>query len=142
MVENRDISRTKLFRMVQYCDVVDHKFRPTQSDCAEVFNNINRQVFYGELILPTFKLLYSSDYWGMCVGSWDDPAGCTIHINKSFLSKRLFINTVAHEMVHQWEWLNYEHMTHGNTFFVWRKPLAEFGITLSRLYRIKHYKLD
>ena len=142
MVKNRDVSRTKLFRMVQSCHIEDHKFRPTQSDCVEVFNNINRQVFYGELKLPRFRLLYSKDYWGMCVGSWDDPAGCTININKSFLSKRLFINTVAHEMVHQWEWLNHEHMTHGTTFFVWRKPLAEFGITLSRSYRIKHYKLN
>jgi len=136
------IERTKLFRMVQACWVEDHKFRPTICDCREVFRNINAKVFNNELRMPNFRLMYSKDFWGMCRGDLDDPAKCTIFMNKSFLSKRLFIDTMAHEMVHQWEWLTHENMTHGRKFFQWRNELAKFNICLARAYRIKYYKLD
>jgi len=142
MPKKRNVTRTKLFRMVQACWVEDYKFRPTIHDCREVFRNINNQVFNGELKMPNFRLVYSKDYWGMCVGNLDDNRTCTIYMNKSFLSKRLFIDTLAHEMVHQWEWLVNENMTHGPAFFLWKRHLAEFNIHLARKYRIKHYKLD
>ena len=59
------IERTKLFRMVKKCWTEDHKFRPTISDCREVFRNINTQVFNNELRMPNFKLVYSKDFWGI-----------------------------------------------------------------------------
>ena len=138
----RKIERTKLFRMVQQFDEFDCKFRPTIADCRELFRNINRQVFNNELKMPNFRLVYSKEYWGECTGDLEDYTKCTIKMNKSFLSKRLFVYTLAHEMVHQWEWLVNEDMTHGPQFFLWRDELAKFGIVLSRKYRIKHYRLD
>ncbi len=142
MPTKRNVTRTKLFRMVHATWIEDCKFRPTIQDCREMFRNINKQVFNNELSMPNFRLVYSKDYWGMCVGNFEDPARCTIHMNKSFLSKRLFIDTMAHEMVHQWEWLNNDNMTHGPQFFLWREELSKFGIHLGRAYRIKHYRLD
>lgn len=136
------IQRTKLFRMVQKFDEFDCKFGPTIADCREVFRNINRNVFNNELTMPSFRLVYSKAFWGECRGDIDNPNQCTIKINKSFLSKRLFVYTLAHEMVHQWEWMVNENMTHGPQFFLWRDEMAKYGIVLSRKYRIKHYKLD
>lgn len=138
----KDITRTKLFRMVQSFDEHDAKFRPTIADCREAFRNINRNVFNNELRMPSFRLVYTKAFWGECAGVPGDVTRCTIKMNKSFLSKRLFIYTMAHEMVHQWEWLTHEHMTHGPTFFVWRDQLAKYNIKLTRCYRIKHYRLD
>ena len=137
----RNIENTKLFKMVQKFDEFDCKFRPTIADCREVFRSINKQVFNNELKMPSFRLVYSGAFWGECTGDLDDYSKCKIKMNKSFLSKRLFVYTMAHEMVHQWEWLNYGDMTHGPKFFIWRNELAKFGIVLSRKYRIKHYKL-
>lgn len=137
----RKIERTKLFKMVQQFDEFDCKFRPTIADCREVFSNVNRNVFNNELRMPNFRLVYSREFWGECIGDMDDSTRCTIKMNKSFLSKRLFVYTLAHEMVHQWEWLTNDNMTHGPAFFQWRNELAKFGIVLSRKYRIKHYKL-
>ena len=127
MAKTRDVSRTKLFRMVQSCDEYDAKFRPTIQDCREVFNQINRQVFNGELKLPNFRLVYSKAFWGECTGNLDNNTKCIIKMNKSFLSRRLFINTLAHVIVHQWEWLTYEEMTHGPKFFIWREELNTTG---------------
>jgi hypothetical protein len=128
--------------MVQSFDEHDAKFRPTISDCREAFRNINRNVFNGELKMPSFRLVYTKAFWGECQGVLEDQTQVKMKINKSFLSKRLFINTMAHEMVHQWEWLVNENMTHGPQFFLWRDQLANYNITLSRCYRMKHYRLD
>ena len=142
MPTKKDITRTKLFKMVQSFDEHDAKFRPTIADCREAFRNINRNVFNGELKMPSFRLVYTKAFWGECQGVLNDQTQVKMKINKSFLSKRLFINTMAHEMVHQWEWLNNENMTHGPQFFLWRDQLANYNITLSRCYRMKHYRLD
>ena len=142
MPTKKDITRTKLFKMVQSFDEHDAKFRPTIQDCREIWNNINRNVFNGELKMPSFRLVYTKAFWGECQGVLEDQTRVKMKINKSFLSKRLFINTMAHEMVHQWEWLNNENMTHGPQFFLWRDQLANYNITLSRCYRMKHYRLD
>jgi hypothetical protein len=136
------IERTKLFRIVQNCMEFDRAFKPTISDCREIFRNINRNVFNNELKMPKFRLVESEYFWGECVGTIDDPTQCLIRMNKRFLSKRLFVYTMAHEMVHQWEYLVYENMTHGPKFFQWRDELAKYNIVLSRAYRIRHYKLD
>ena len=142
MPTKKDITRTKLFKMVQSFDEHDAKFRPTISDCREIWRNINRNVFNNELKMPSFRLVYTKAFWGECQGVLNDQTQVKMKINKSFLSKRLFINTMAHEMVHQWEWLNNENMTHGPQFFLWREQLANYNITLSRCYRMKHYRLD
>jgi len=142
MPNKKDITRTKLFKMVQSFDEHDAKFRPTIQDCREIWSNINRNVFNGELKMPSFRLVYTKAFWGECQGVLEDQTRVKMKINKSFLSKRLFINTMAHEMVHQWEWLNNENMTHGPQFFLWRDQLANYNITLSRCYRMKHYRLD
>ena len=138
----KDITRTKLFKMVQSFDEHDAKFRPTIADCREVFKNINRNVFNNELKMPSFRLVYTKAFWGECEGVLYDQTKVKMKINKSFLSKRLFINTMAHEMVHQWEWLVNDNMTHGPQFFLWKDQLANYNITLSRCYRMKHYRLD
>jgi hypothetical protein len=142
MALKKDITKTKLFRMVQSFDDHDAKFCPTIADCREAFRNINRNVFNNELKMPSFRLVYTRAFWGECQGVENDTTQVRMKINKSFLSKRLFINTIAHEMVHQWEWLTNENMTHGPQFFLWREQLAKYNITLSRSYRIKHYRLD
>ena len=64
MPKKKDITRTKLFKMVQKFDDFDCKFRPTIADCREVFNNINRNVFNNELKMPSFRLVYSKAFWG------------------------------------------------------------------------------
>ena len=142
MAKKKDITGTKLFKMVQSFDEHDAKFRPTIADCREIWRNINRNVFNNELKMPSFRLVYTKAFWGECQGVLNDQTQVKMKINKSFLSKRLFINTMAHEMVHQWEWLVNENMTHGPQFFLWREQLANYNITLSRCYRMKHYRLD
>ena len=135
------VERTKLFRIVQKCLVQDNLFKPTITDCRDIFRLINRTVFNGELKMPNFRLVKSDEFWGECVGDVEDTSKCVIKLNKHFPSMRLFVYTLAHEMVHQWEWLVYEEMTHGKKFFQWRGELNKYGITLTRAYSERKYKV-
>lgn len=132
------IEKTKLFRMIDKFNTFDRPFKPKISDCKEIFRNVNRNIFASRLALPKFKLVETDEYWGLT--EVDENTGeITICINKDFLSKRLFVYTMAHEMVHQWEWVNNRKMTHGNEFFKWREALKKFNIILTRAYRVRHY---
>lgn len=136
----RDPKRTKLFRMVDGFKTYDKPFKPKYSDCKEVFNNINRNIFSNTLTKPKFIIAENDLYWGMC--NIEEDNTITIYINKDFLSKKLFVFTLAHEMVHQWEWENNGTMSHGPAFFQWRDKLKSYNIVLTRAYRFKHYRLD
>lgn len=139
------IERTKLFRMVEGFKNFDRPFKPKITDCREIFRNINRNIFSSALPMPKFRLMETDEYWGMCEVNdepYEECNDCTIYVNKNFLSKKLFVFTIAHEMVHQWEWITNKKMTHGPDFFQWRDDLKEFNIVLTRSYRIRHYRLD
>jgi len=52
----------------------------------------------------------------------------------------VYISTLAHEMVHQYQWDIYSnirvkrgltrHMSHGPSFYIWRNKLSKYGIAL------------
>jgi hypothetical protein len=65
-----------------------------------------------------------------------------------------FIQTLAHEMVHQWQWDIYrwekldrgeETFTgsgaHGPSFFTWRERFDYYGLNLKRYHRMKKWFL-
>ena len=67
-----------------------------------------------------------------------------IELHCKFPTWKEFIETLAHEMVHQWQWevlspQRYEEgktpiMSHGPSFYAWRKPLHKYLIPLTRAY--------
>ena len=97
MTKQKNITKTKLFRMVQSFDEYDCKFKPSIQDCREIWRHINRSVFNGELKMPSFRLVYTKAFWGECQGVIDDQTNVKMKINKSFLSKRLAIRKLPVE---------------------------------------------
>lgn len=115
-------------------------FKPTKKEFIEWFNKLNKEVFNGQLNhfrTVTFK---------KCRYQWAESSGVEIMtkhnpprisyrvdliIKNSYPSKKRFIEVIAHEMVHLYQY-QFEHvMTHGKTFFEWKEKLSNFGINLS-----------
>jgi hypothetical protein len=120
-------------------------YRPGPDDVLYAYNIINRHVFDNQLVRPKIVVKQIKGAWGHCV--WhndykDTWAHSVITLSDKWFCPQWFMNVLAHEMVHQWEWLNNDNMTHGPQFFLWRQELSKFGIHLGRAYRIKHYRLD
>ena len=54
----------------------------------------------------------------------------TLSISNLFENKSYFIYTLAHEMVHQWQWMHLYKTDHGQTFMKWKDTLKRFEIPL------------
>lgn len=119
-------------------------YRPKMKEVKAVYRLINREVFYNKLPMPKFILRRLHDAIGVCSGA-EGPirktkSYCTIYLADRYYCKQWFISTLAHEMVHQYQWDIYSnirvkrgltrHMSHGPSFYIWRNKLSKYGIAL------------
>jgi hypothetical protein len=125
-------------------------YRPTKREVKKLYNIINEEIFNNEL--PPAHLEVKSHcrgYWGLCMAQGFNPkkksSQCKIRLTDRWYCKQWLIDTLAHEMVHQYQWDIYSKeravegkepiMSHGPSFYKFRKQLAEYGIVLKRTSR-------
>lgn len=82
------------------------------------FGVINRAAFRNTLPVPKFVLNRMKDTWGWCIS---DPKSTVIKINSNIDNRELFLATLAHEMVHQYQYINEGKMTHQGSFKEWKQ---------------------
>lgn len=126
-------------------------FRPSHEEVVEYYNLINCYVFDNTLRLPEIRLGAIKQCWGACY--WEDElqssgSYCKIRLNSKWYCQQWFLNTLAHELIHQWQWdiyrFEYENIYnrkmkkigggHGPNFYQWRDKFAEHGLTLKISY--------
>lgn len=120
------------------------EYRPTLKQTKAIYRLINREVFYGKLPMPRIVIRRLHNALGICEGK-DGPirktkSHCTITLTDRYYCIQWFISTLAHEMVHQYQWDIYSnirvkrgqprHMSHGPSFYIWRRKLKKFGVGL------------
>ena len=131
-------------------------FRPSNEDIDYAYSIINRYVFDNRLIKPKIVQRTLRKAWGSCQwemeeqesGSW-----CTINLMDKWYCPQWFMNTLAHEMVHQWQWDVYRHeyqswygrempiagKGHGPSFHSWRSQFEHYGLNLKTYHRTKKW---
>jgi len=131
-------------------------FRPGYADVLYAYKIINRHVFNNQLRRPEIVLGQTYKYWGYC--QWNEQqqntgSYCTIKLSDKWFCQQWFINTLAHEMVHQYQWdvyrwehynafgrsINYNSGGHGPSFFVWRPVCEHFDISLKTAHGQKRW---
>lgn len=122
-------------------------FRPGEEDVAHAYNIINKYIFDGVLKRPEIQLGTFRNIMGYCQwereqqesGSW-----CRIGLMDKWFCSQWFMNTLAHEMVHQYQydvyrWEYKDHYrrnmpensgAHGPSFYMWRDRFAHYDLTL------------
>lgn len=123
-----------------------HPYRPKIKEVKALFRLINREIFYNRLPMPKFEIRRLKGAIGICAGR-EGPirktkSHCTLHLADRYYCRQWFISTLAHEMVHQYQWDVFSnmrverglprHMSHGPTFYIWRKKLAKYNIALKQ----------
>ena len=100
------------------------------------FNWINREVFNNELYnfrcVSTYKY-EKSGHWAICLGSTCVDKGekfCNLKIAEEFPNRQIFLNILAHEIIHLYQWTVLGHMNHGPTFHEWANIFDERGIEI------------
>jgi hypothetical protein len=125
-------------------------FRPTHDDALYAYRIINRYIFDNQLRRPVIELGQTQRCWAYCQwekqpvwnGSW-----CKIKLSNKWFCPQWFMNTLAHEMVHQYQWDVYrweygipEHSgAHGPSFFAWRNIFSCYGLTLKTAFGQKRW---
>ena len=118
-------------------------FTITESFCLYWWTKLNSAVFDDKLTPPTrFEI---KKYRGMC--GWARPFGknrkvrtTIIGVNSDLHDRNTFLNVLAHEMVHQWEWevdgcWDDSAPHHGKEFFEWAPRLKRTaGLDLAVSY--------
>jgi DNA-binding sugar fermentation-stimulating protein len=85
------------------------------------FHIINTAAFKDELPTPDKIVVRKlNGKWGICEGS-RKTKNCVITINSKIPNKTFFLATIAHEMVHHYQWVKTNDVNHGKTFKEWKE---------------------
>jgi hypothetical protein len=132
-------------------------YRPSYWEVDTMYKTLNRCVFDNQLTQPEITLGQWPKYWGMCIwendrqrrSSWGkEGTWCNIRLSNKWYSPQWFLVTLAHEMVHQYQWDitrfdeydgNHPDGAHGPSFFAWRDELAYWDIPLKTAHRMKKW---
>jgi hypothetical protein len=131
------------------------QFRPSYEDVIYAYTIINRYVFDNQLRRCPIHIGSLRKTWGYCQWLGEEQARgtqCRIALMDKWFCQQWFMNTLSHEMVHQYQWDCYrlekaergESMftgsgAHGPSFFVWRERFAFYGLHLKRYHRQKKW---
>ena len=136
-------------------------YRTNLNEVVVLYKLINRLCFNNVLNMPEIEVLpRCRKYWGMCYASYDiikyRKTYCKIRLMDKWFCKQWLITTLAHEMVHQYQWDidgdirekagKNRIMSHGPSFYAHRERLAKHGISLKvghgRKRWFKHQRFD
>jgi hypothetical protein len=134
-------------------------FRPIPEEVDALYKCINRHVFDNQLTQPKLILATLQNAWGRChwlddrqrrsswgkYGTW-----CEIELYDKWFCPQWFCNTLAHEMVHQYQWdverfdnkgfnIRDDSGAHGPSFFAWRERFTYWGLHLKTAHGQKRW---
>jgi len=128
------------------------QFRPSYAEINYVYNICNRYLFDNRLRQPYIEQGSRRQTWGFC--EWekelqDTGSYCTIKLSDKWFCPQWFVQTLAHEMVHQYQWditrweeydgVMPESGAHGPSFFAHRERFAYYGLRLKTSYGRKRW---
>ena len=126
-------------------------FRPDPDRVLYSYKILNKYVFDNQLSRPKIVVAPIKECWGYCL--WyndykDTAAHSVISLTDKWHCPQLFMNVLAHEMVHQYQWdiyrweylekygkkINEKTAGHGPSFFAWRDQCSQYGLTLKSAF--------
>lgn len=114
-----------------------YEYETTIEDCRLWFNVLNRELFNNSL--PPLDEI--DIRWRRKAHAWYDYdqskpgyGSSKLLMNKRYKSKQFFVEVLAHEMVHHYQYIYNEEMGHGSSFFKWRDKFNKKGLNLVRAY--------
>ena len=108
-------------------------FFPTKHLITRWFNILNKEIFNNK-IHPfheiEIKRKQGCHAEHIPYEEIDGKVYGVLSISDRFINKNEFLYTLAHEMIHQWQWMTLNKTSHGKSFWKWKNKLAQFEIPL------------
>ena len=125
-------------------------YKPTTEEAQDMFNILNKHIWHNELTICPIEIRRLRMAYGWCDGRTNPDGDFYTHsisVAPQHGCLQWFITILAHEMVHHWQWSIYSNnraktmpyskaaiMSHGPSFYEWKKPLEKYGIPLQSGY--------
>lgn len=127
--------KSKLAKLLETNEV--YEYDTTIEDCQKWFNILNREIFNNSL-----PHVHEIDIrWRRGAYAWYDydeaqPSNgkTRLLMSKRYKSKKFFVEVLAHEMVHHYQYIYNEEMGHGSSFLKWRDLFNKKGLNLFKVY--------
>lgn len=123
--------KTKFQRLLK--EHAQSEFESTVQDCRFWFDVLNKELFDEELPRVPFEFKWLRKCWAYYEyfpRKPDMPE--KIIMNKRYPSQKLFVECLAHEMVHHWQYmkLGWRKVDHGDEFLDWCKKAKQIGLRM------------
>ena len=125
-------------------------YRPSLKETTQLYQSLNKHIFHNVLTMPEIHLGSLRKTWGFCEWMGDlqkrgshskSGTWCTISLMDKWFCPQWFCTTLAHEMVHQYQWdierfdntgfnICENSGAHGPSFFAWKQRLSYWNIDL------------
>lgn len=132
-------------------------FLPTIDDIDEWYNRLNAIVFKNKIgihfdrIEVRRRIYVWADYVGYVLDKkktyseklMGEGLSCTLRMTNKFPSKKFFVQILAHEMVHHYQFtcenpkFECTNISHGKSFWKWKSIFKKYGLNLKRIAKAK-----
>jgi hypothetical protein len=126
------LNKSRLTKLVK--DAKIGKYHASISDVIFWYGALNDNIFEGKLPpLTGIQFRQTKTYWAeaLCYRYKNGKLRAEFTLSTHFPSFKDFVEVMAHEMVHVWEYDNYSIMGHGERFFLWEGKLKRMGLKLA-----------
>lgn len=107
------------------------------------FRILNKRIFKGELKpFASITIRKHRKAYAYCSGDFDlfgEPY-YWLSIRPKFTSLSQFLEILAHEMVHAYQFMDEGKITHGKSFLIWHDEFKKHGLNLTVKVRDTHYE--
>lgn len=111
------------------------KFKPNHDDVVKWFNILNEQLF-GNKLQPFGKIRFKrcKDFYAL-FHYWPrkENKPTELEIDRIFVNQKFFVEILAHEMIHLFQYQYNEPLGHGPSFFVWSDNFYLKGLKLQKV---------
>lgn len=111
-------------------------FRVTNDSVKYWFRILNHEIWQDDLpMFDTIQIRPFVKNWAMCIEDTDKPkTKYRLAINIEFPTFELFVNVLAHEMIHLYQFMSGQDGEHDDSFWVWQSKFSEHGLKLEQAY--------
>jgi len=132
-------------------------YRPSIEEATRLYHSLNKHIFHNMLTMPEIVLksnlrkVWGGCYWGDIKlkngrpGTW-----CKIELMDKWFCPQWFCTTLAHEMVHQYQWdierfdntgfnVSENSGAHGPSFFAWKERFSYYGMDLKTSHGMRRW---
>lgn len=129
--------KSKLQKLLD--DSVEQLYETTHEDCEKWFRILNRELFNSALDpVDEIDIRWrrgTHAYYESWIDTKDPTYQYTkLCMNKRYKSKKFFVEVLAHELVHHYQFLNEGKASHGDSFVSWMDTFNKKGLRLVKAY--------